>query len=164
MLVKDAMIRNVITVSRAASIRKLLDIFLLNRIDSLPVVDHDDILVGFVTLEEMAGMLMPRYKEILRDYAYLQDHGRIEQIFEAQSHLVEEENLILVEDFINPRFVTVKENDSLMTAAAVMQSNHLRRLPVINEKRRLTGIISQPDIILYLFTRKPRKIYSPITR
>lgn len=155
MLVKDAMVRNVIAVSRNASIKKLLDIFLLNRIDALPVIDKSDRLVGYVTLDELAEVLMPRYKDIIRDYTYLQDYGRLEQFFEAQSHLLEEERLILVDDCVNPHITTIRENDPLLTAAAIMQSNNIRRLPVIDTSQHLVGIISLTDILLYLFKRKP---------
>lgn len=155
MLVKDAMVRNVIAVSRNASIKKLLDIFLLNRIDALPVIDKSDRLVGYVTLDELAEVLMPRYKDIIRDYTYLQDFGRLEQFFEAQSHLLEEERLILVDDCVNSHITTIRENEPLLTAAAIMQSNNIRRLPVIDKSQHLVGIISLTDILLYLFKRKP---------
>lgn len=154
MKIKDAMVHNVISVPRNASIRKLLDIFLLNRIDSLPVVDKGDVLVGYVTLDQLADVLMPRYKELIRDYTYVQDFGRLEQFFEAQSHLLDEEQLILVEDCINQQVTTVKETDSLLTAAAIMQSNNIKRLPVTDSSSRLVGIISLTDILLYLFKRK----------
>lgn len=158
MQVFEAMVRNVITVPRTASIKKLIDIFLNYRIDSLPVVDKSDTLVGFVTLEELAGVLMPRYKEIMRDYLYFQDYGQLTQIFEAQTHLLDEENLILVEDCINPKLITIKENDSLITAAAIIQANNIRRLPVVNSSQKLVGIISLTDVLLYLFTRHPSRV------
>ncbi|MFH1379225.1 MAG: CBS domain-containing protein [bacterium] len=158
MQVRDAMVRNIIAVNHTASIRKLLDIFLTNRVDSLPVIDKSDTLVGFVTLEDLAEVLMPRYKEIMRDYIYFQEFGQLERIFEAQSHLLDEEKLILVEDCIHPKFISITENESLITAAALMQTSNVRRIPVVNSSKKLVGIISLTDVLLYLFTRHPAKI------
>jgi CBS domain-containing protein len=154
--VKDAMVKNVITVPRSASLKQMINIFLQYRIDSLPVIDAKQTIVGFVTIDQVVEVLMPRYKEILRDYTYLEDFGRLEYVFEAQSHLLTEEKLILVDDLVNPKFTVVKEQESLITAAAIMQANAIRRLPVVDNQNRLTGIISTIDIILYLFKSKTR--------
>ncbi|MBD3272681.1 MAG: CBS domain-containing protein, partial [Elusimicrobia bacterium] len=132
MLVSDAMIRNVISIRSDANARKLLDIFLIHRIDALPVIDRNDKLIGYVPLEHLAEKLMPRFKEIIKDFACLQDYGQLEKIFEVQWHLVEEESNILVSDCMINNVVAVRDSESLISAAALMVTHNLRRLPVID--------------------------------
>jgi predicted transcriptional regulator len=43
---------------------------------------------------------------------------------------------------------TCEQNDEVTTAETIMQSNQVRRLPVVNKKAKLVGIVSLNDIAL----------------
>lgn len=56
-------------------------------------------------------------------------------------------NEITVENIMNFRMVTAKENDDLMTTIKRMRINGLRRIPVVNQAGGLVGILSTNDIL-----------------
>ena len=54
---------------------------------------------------------------------------------------------------MNPKVVSVNEEDSILQGVSLMKAYGLIRLPVVNNDGRLVGIISHIDIILSLFKK-----------
>lgn len=53
---------------------------------------------------------------------------------------------MIVKNVMTPNPITVKETDSLITAAQRMLDGNFSRLPVVNENGKLVGILSEHDI------------------
>lgn len=155
MRVKDVMRTGVVAVPQTASLRDLLHLFIQHRLGTLPVVDAAGKVVGLVSVETLIALFLPRYDEILKDYAFLEDYGTLEPLFVAQFQLVDEDRLFLVADAMTPRFLSVEPQDSLLKAAALMHTYRTKLLPVVDPDHRLVGLLSHIDIVLSLLAREP---------
>ena len=148
----DVMRRAVVSLPQNAALKEVIRTFVKNQIDSLPVVDAAERVVGFIVLDRLADLFLPRYAEILRDYAALEDKGQLAPLFEnAFSGLDRaQENLIVAADLMNSRLDWVTTEDSLIQAASRLRSQRLERLPVVDRDRKLVGLISECAVILAL--------------
>lgn len=155
MNVSHVLRREVVAVTASASFKELISLFYRHRVDSLPVVDKESHVVGLITLEDLIHIFMPKYHEIVKDFAFLDDYGVLEPVFLSQSQLIDEDRLVLVADILNRAPILVRENASLLEAAALMESSRVKRLCVVNKKDRLIGMISYVDIVLSLLAGKP---------
>jgi CBS domain-containing protein len=54
--------------------------------------------------------------------------------------------VITIGDICTPNLQVVREGDGLLDAADIMRGRGVRRLPVVNERGELTGIISIDDL------------------
>ena len=52
-----------------------------------------------------------------------------------------------VEECMTPTVVTCSAQDSVEKATELMRANQIRRIPVVDEQRRLVGIVSMADIV-----------------
>jgi len=51
-----------------------------------------------------------------------------------------------VEDVMSEGLVTCRENDDVRSVLTLMEENQLRRIPVVDKKDHLVGIIAQADV------------------
>ena len=51
-----------------------------------------------------------------------------------------------VEDVMSEGLVTCRENDDVRSVLALMEENQLRRIPVVDKRDHLVGIIAQADV------------------
>lgn len=54
-----------------------------------------------------------------------------------------------VEDYMSKNVITVKENDSLLTARNTMKKNQIRQTPVVGEDGKLVGMLTYSSILSY---------------
>ncbi len=54
---------------------------------------------------------------------------------------------VKVKDLVNKSLITIPETASIGQAARIMRRNALRRLPVINTKGKLVGIVTSDDVL-----------------
>src|SRR5205807_2007500 len=135
----------------------VLDKFLAHHLDSLPIIDAAQRVVGFITIDELADIFLPRYYEILRDFSALEDKGQLASLFgEAFAGLdMHHEQLILAADVMRSKLHWVSQDDSLLEAAASLQEQNCERLPVVDKDRKLVGLISDFELILALLRGTP---------
>lgn len=60
---------------------------------------------------------------------------------------------VRVRDLMTRSVKTLGQNDKLSAADAVMKTERIRHLPVIDENGRLAGIVSQRDLFLSALVR-----------
>jgi CBS domain-containing protein len=118
MKVKDAMHRGVTWVEPATTIREVARMMRDNDIGSIPV-GEDDRLVGMVTDRDI----------ICRGVA---DGADIAEL--------------TARDVMSKPIVYCRANDELEHAIRIMEKNKIRRLPVIDENEKLTGMLALGDI------------------
>ncbi len=140
MNVSDVMTRNAITIQADAGVVDAMRLMLDNKISGLPVVDSEGSLIGMLTegdflrrAEIDTERRHPRWIEFLLGPGrlaseYVAAHGR--KVEEVMTHDV----------------LTVTEDMPLADAVRMMEDRHVKRLPVVNE-RRLTGIVSRSDLM-----------------
>jgi CBS domain-containing protein len=118
MRVEDMMHKNVTWVSPATSVSDIAKKMRDEDIGAVPVGENDK-LIGMVTDRDIACRGM------------------------ANGHDVKK---LTARDVMSKPILYCHTMDQVKTAAEIMESKNVRRLPVINEKKRLVGIVSLGDL------------------
>ena len=128
MLILDWMKPHVITVVPDTSLLQCRKLLKDNRINYLPVVDRDNIVVGLIASADLK--------------AFAPQHTTGFEILEALDILAETK----VKDVMVVAPVTIHYNNTVEQAAKTMFDRHVACLPVIDDEDRLVGIITGWDI------------------
>jgi CBS domain-containing protein len=147
MKVKDVMTKNAIKVGLSTGIREIYNIFCKKNVGGVPVVDADNRLMGMVTKTEFLDVLIPDYFDLIGDFLFIDDFGALEERLESIPSL----ELFIAEDLMIREVVTINQDASLMKAPALMNKYNVRRLPVVDDDKRLVGIITRMDLCKALF-------------
>lgn len=166
MKVKDIMRTTVVVLPQNATLKDVLGQFLKEHLDCLPIVDAAQRVVGFITIDDLVDIFLPRYYELLRDLSALQDKGQITSLFDqAFAGLdIHDDKLILAADVMRSRLHWVSQEDSLIAAAALLQEQNFQRLPVVDKDQKLVGLISDFEVILALLRGTPATAASDVRR
>lgn len=117
MKILSLMIPDPITIGASATIVEAIELMKVNSIRHLPVVEGDNILVGFATLADLKQALIP---------AMMGD--------------------IDLKDIIIRKPVTVRPEDDIEIAAQLIYKHKIGGMPVVTGKK-LVGIITATDIL-----------------
>jgi CBS domain-containing membrane protein len=171
MKVKDVMRTSVIVLPQNATLKDVLDQFLKHHLDSLPIIDAAQRVVGFITIDDLVDIFLPRYYEILRDFSALEDKGQLAALFNQafQGLDTHHEQLILAADVMNSDIHWISQEDSLVAAAAHLQVQNFERLPVVDKDQKLVGLISDFEVILALLRGAPsisasKRVSNPVSK
>ncbi len=116
--IKDYMSRDPVTVSPETSFKEIVDIMKKNRIGSVLIVDTDRRLKDIVTQSDLIMHLL---------------HGNLEK---------------KVKNFIRKKeLITIDENSHVFDAVAYFEKYRIKHLPVLDNDKRLVGIITATDIL-----------------
>ena len=139
-LVDDLMTRNAVTVSSDDTIHAAAGLLAEHEISGAPVVD-DGKLVGIVTEADLIRGAFPP--------ARIDRPGSFKHVFQI---LFRGRRALFVEDasvasIMTNHVVTVGPKTTISEAAATMDGTGVKRLPVVDDKGHLIGIISRADLM-----------------
>lgn len=146
MKAKDIMTRHVITVSEDTPISDILTKLLEHRISGVPVTDAEGHVVGLVS----EGDLILRETPPRRRSWWLSlfgDHRKMAEEF-AKVHGLR------ARDVMTKPVVAVEEETPIREIAALLESRHIKRVPVL-KAGRLVGIVSRADLVRALVVQPP---------
>ncbi len=133
-LVKDWMITDVVTAKPKTPMLDAHNIMREKGIRRMPVVSKDGKLAGIITRSDV----------------------REAQPSDATTLNVWEINYLLarlqVRDIMSKDVFTVKPEDTIKTAAALMHEHQIGALPVVNDVGNLVGILTESDIFRILIS------------
>jgi Mg/Co/Ni transporter MgtE len=153
--VKDVMFKEVITVKRCTNLQQIIHKFARFHTPPLvPVVEEDNTLVGIIAFKDLIDILKPNEPEILKTIPFL-DEKPIE-ISEIELS-PEMGQLVVAEDIMNTEFLAINEEASVEEALRFMRLHDREQFPVINEEKKLKGVIGIFDIVMRIF--KDRGIF-----
>lgn len=116
----------------------------------LPVVaGKSKKLIGFITQQDILSQLFPSTSDLMEDYIHERD-------FEAMEKRIKDILEKKIKNVMRKRVFFVHINDPILKAESIMKLNHISRLPVVDDKGILTGIISKGDIFRVLVSSKLR--------
>ena len=120
LLVKDAMTKDVETVSETMHLNVLLQSTLSSKYSSFPVVDAEGLLSGIITFQD--------FKEIIMEEGL--------------------EDLIIVKDICTSKVITIRKDENLDRALEKIGFKNIEQLPVVDNEnpRKIVGILSRRDI------------------
>jgi CBS domain-containing protein len=147
MIVADLMTTGLVTVLPETTLADTARIMLARHLGGLPVLDRAGALVGIVTDgdllcraelntdDEHPGWLQTLLRPGHLAADYVKTHGR---------H---------VADVMTRDPLTVTAQTELADAADLMRKHHFKRLPVVDEQGRLTGMLGRTDLLAALAQR-----------
>lgn len=137
--VANVMRTEVVTVSSQAAVDEIVTLLLRRGRRSLPVVDEERHVLGIIT----DGDLLRRAGLSAR--LDLQEELSEQQLQEQVSALQEQDKTAA--DIMTQPVVTVQATDTVRQAMDAMVERRLKRLPVVDEEKRLVGWISRVDVL-----------------
>lgn len=148
MKVRRIMSKGVIAVRPGDGIERVLEIFSSKRISGVPVAEKGK-LVGIITDGDVISRLdirTPRVRlasspDFILAMAGLK--GGMDRIIKEMRILKE----FQVSDFMTRRVHTVGPDDPVTDVAALMHQKKIDRVPVVDRKGKLVGIVARQDII-----------------
>jgi CBS domain-containing protein len=143
-LVKDIMVSEVITIQKDASVEELSELLVKNKISGVPVIDSDGKLAGIATEGDLiikdSDLHFPRYFKLLDSIIYLESLNKFKK--NLKKFLGTK-----VEDVMTAEIRTVKEETPVSEAANMMIKYNINRVPVLDSKDEMVGIVTRADIV-----------------
>lgn len=106
-------------------------------------------LVGFITEQDILSQLFPNIKDLIEDYSHSRD-------FEAMEEKVKTVLTKKVQEVMSKKIRAIREDAPILKAESIMKLRDISRLPVVDRKGNLIGIISKGDIFRALVNAKIR--------
>jgi len=149
--VKDIMSRDVVYVHPQESVREALALMVDNHVSALPVVEGHGRCAGIISTSDLVSL----NRQIDED---LEDIGRTPP--ESRSWFMDRLN----EGLGNQRVMEVMSEDvtsigpdvPVVEAAEAMLKHRVHRLPVLDEERKLVGIVSTMDLLRTFVEKAPK--------
>ena len=141
--VQDVMTRDVVTVDINTSLHAALEIMEDNRVTALPVVDAHGVCVGVVSSSDLVD-LTRQLDEDLSDIDQLSDVSRTWLLERLRDHGLGQ---TMLSDLMSDSVATITPEATLAAAAKQMIRNRVHRLPVVDAKNRVVGIVSTMDLL-----------------
>ncbi|MDQ2096248.1 MAG: CBS domain-containing protein [Tychonema bourrellyi B0820] len=142
--VADLMTREPLTARVEMSVKEAIKILADRRISGLPVVDHNDLLIGIISESDLmwqeTGATPPTYIMVLDSVIYLENPSRYEQ--ELHKALGQTVGEVMSRD---P--VSITPEKSVREAAKLLHERHIHRLPVLDTAGKVIGILTRGDIV-----------------
>jgi len=120
--VNRVMTRNLITVSLGNMVEEAVRKMVDHDVECLPVVDSEGILHGLLT-----------FRDIVTKVVYPQAKVRKSK----------------VEEIMAKDLVTCDLNCTVLDVVKIMKNRHLRRIPVVNARNKLVGLVTDFDLALF---------------
>jgi len=136
--VQDVMTTDVVAVKQDASFKDIATMLGRHRVSAFPVVDDDGKVIGVVSEAD----LLP--KEALVAGSGLPP-GRLSVMLHHKEF--SKAGGITVTDVMTRPPVTVTADEPVTSAARLMYSCKVKRLPVVDSRGRLVGIVSRADVL-----------------
>ncbi|MDP2586013.1 MAG: CBS domain-containing protein [Candidatus Levybacteria bacterium] len=146
MKVADVMSRHVEFVSENTSVEKLSILIFGRGINGVPVCRNKKV-VGFITERDILAKFYPSMQEYIEDPFNSSDfegmEAKVKIIFEMR-----------VDEIMSKSLTTVTPETPLLRAQSLMFIEKIGRLPVVNDRGNLVGIIAKGDIFRALVGEK----------
>lgn len=147
--VSDVMTHKVITLKDMMPVAEAWETMLKHLLKALPVVNRDGNVVGMLTDED------------LLERAGLEQHLSVAERLDRQA-LREEftalrDSSLKVADVMTSPAITVLGDESLSVATARMTEHGIKRLPVLDEKGRLIGVLSRVDVLKQVISEEAKQ-------
>lgn len=127
--IREIMTNDPVSVNPSDSAQTAAQLMRTNHIGPIPVIDSDRKLVGIVTDRDLAIKIV------------------------AEGRAATDTK---VADIMSQTLFTCGPNDDVEQAIKTMEEHQVRRVPIVDDQRRLVGIVAQADIATRL--SEPKKV------
>jgi len=119
--ISKVMTEDLITVSLASTVEEAVKKMVDYDVECLPVVDAEEVLHGLVT-----------FRDVVIKVVYPLTKTRESK----------------VEKIMSKSLVTCNPNSTVLDVVKIMKNKHLRRIPVVDAKNKLVGLVTDFDLAL----------------
>ncbi len=134
--VSEIMTTDVIFLRPGDTMEKVADIFRMNNIHHIPIIDENGKVVGIVSQSD--------YHKILHGFTLF----KTEKSEEYNKAILRS---LLVKEVMTKQVAKLNPDDKLTVAAGYFRENLFHAIPVVDRKGSLVGIISTYDMLNYAF-------------
>jgi CBS domain-containing protein len=147
--VEEIMTRDVITATENDTVLHVVNVLRENSIAGVPVVNDREEIVGVVSVSDILKLLddFHWYTPFFSAMDILHLHS---DELEDVKRDIEEVSEMKVKDAMSKNPKTIAPDTLIDDAAQIMYSTGFNRLPVLDEKGKLVGIVARADIITSL--------------
>ena len=150
MLVKDVMIKEVVTIDGNENLDQLIAKFLKHKFYTLPVIDEKKKLLGVVNYDDIMKVFL-LHNHVLEKLPRSANICDIEEeVFLGDGFPKGLETNVTVSDIMNTEAITVKEDMPMIEARMLMKVHNVSKMPVTKDNV-LVGFITLFDIVIALF-------------
>lgn len=140
MKVSEIMNKKVAVATPEMSVLDAAKLIFKYRHTGLPVVTgKNKKLVGFITDQDILSQCFPSIKEYVEDVVHARD-------FTAMEKKLKEIMRIKVKDIMNPDVISIHQDSPVLQAESLMKVKDIARLPIVDKKGNLIGILTKRDI------------------
>ena len=137
---------NVVVLAEADSVEDAVATLSANDVSGAPVVDDDGRLTGLLDDDDLllssSRVHAPSAIEILG--AYIPLPGTLQRFEDELRHALGQ----TVADLMDADPPTLRPHDTAEDAATLMLSHDVSRVPVIDDDRRVVGLVSRHDLVV----------------
>lgn len=137
--VSAVMHRNVVTVGPDTGFQEIARLLVGRRISAVPVVDEERHVLGVISADDLLTTQAHRFH-------YSQRASRVASGRAAGRTAAE---------LMSAPVLAIDPETRITRAADLMQTRHVKRLPVVDEERRLLGIVARSDLLDVYLRRSP---------
>lgn len=137
--VRDYMRTPVVTVHADTTVREVTGIMLRQKTNGVVVIDDHETVVGILSSWDIINHIVPDYLEADTHLASFE----AADMFAKRTHEVADDP---ISGFMTTNVHTVKKDDTLISAVALLSEFRIRQLPVTDDKGKLIGYINRTDI------------------
>ena len=120
--ISRVMTKELITVSIDSTVEESVKKMIDYDVECLPVIDTEGVLHGLVT-----------FRDIVMKVVYPQTKTRE----------------LKVEKIMSKSLVTCNLNSTVLDVVKIMRNRHVRRIPIVNAKNKLVGLVTDFDLALF---------------
>ena len=154
-IVGEVMTLDVVEAHPETSFKDVVRLLHRHRISGLPVVDHDDKVVGVISETDLIRRQAARSPDGLAGRSRTRSPGR------SAGHPDAGARGFTAGDLMSTPAITVHPEQRIADAARVMERHGVERLPVVDEEDRLIGIATRRDL-LRVFLRTDEEIHREV--
>ncbi len=138
--VRDIMHRNVFYTMPESTLKDAANIFYRHKVSGVPVVDNDKILIGIISEKHLIKAALPDYETLIENMSFNPE-------VEPFDELLKREDEIKVSEIMTRKVFTTTEDTPIVEVAAMMMFRNIRRVPVVDDRGRLIGMVLRSDIV-----------------
>lgn len=139
MKITELMSTDVVTVAPDASLKDVARLLVEHRISGVPVVDAEGRVQGVVSEADILAKTRGEAPERSLMYATLHPAELLEQTMKVSARRADEA--------MTAPAVTLSDQADVAAASALMLDRDIARLPVVDVKGRLVGIVTRADVV-----------------
>lgn len=146
--VSDIMTKNAITVRPDTTLDTVIQLMLDRQISGLPVVDDGGAPVGVISKTDLVRDQYLQHGTEEHDGPGVELPGRRGVKYSpGPGYHVEEGDVRTAQDVMTPMALTIADSAPISSAAKMMASGGIHRMPVVSTSGKVVGVVSAMDVV-----------------